>query len=83
MIQGAKPLFWSKDFVYEMSNKSLKRSEKKWGKDEIQMQLWTVIDGDVYLEEGPYIPIRYYIADKRDDEYVLKYHIDQTREYKS
>ena len=37
MIQGAKTLYWSEDFVYEMTNKNLKRNQDKWGLDEIQM----------------------------------------------
>ena len=46
------------------------------------MQLWTVIDGDIYLEEGmDAVSIRYYPDE--DAEYINPYHIDQTREYKS
>ena len=37
------------------------------------MQLWTVIDGDVYLEEGEYVSERLY---KDGGVYINKYYID-------
>jgi hypothetical protein len=44
MIVGAKDIYFSKDFASKM---------KCFQVDGIQMQLWTVSKGKIYLEESP------------------------------
>ena len=43
MIQGAKEIYFAKDF-----------SEKMGGQGGMAMQLWTISNGKVYVEENPY-----------------------------
>ena len=39
------------------------------------MQLWTVIDGDIYVEEGEAVPERSY-PEEGNKVYINEYHID-------
>ena len=82
MIQGAKELYFSTGFAYGMVNKDYRRSEE-FSKDELQMQLWTIIDGDVYMEEGAKVVSTRHEPGNIHNKYINKYHIDQTREWKS
>jgi len=96
MIQGAKELYFDYWFAYDMATKNEKRNIRM-EKNEIIMQLWTVIDGEIYLEENiQYEPcyikgecavseslgFRNYRA-RNLKSFINLYHIDKTREYKS
>lgn len=52
-------------------------------RDEIQMQLWTVINGDIYLEEGNAVAERYELVDGEAKNVINKYHISQTKNMKN
>ena len=80
MIEGARDLYFSEEFAIRMADRN-PRKEERFGRDEMQMQLWTVIDGDIYVEEGEHIPVRWY--PEEDRVFVNEYHVEQTRAYKS